>query len=155
DVTEPGQLIENVNPLARESESYYAFDGSRLETLKKVWLKPVRGVLSDDFYYMPGLGALYSRVSSYVFADWNKCGEEWGLAPYGRPGAMKPLLDIKNGELDVFDWDADFDKPWLVETERDWEKGPSMTHWEDLAWRVQDDAEKVLLERARWLRETT
>jgi carbamoyltransferase len=155
DVTEPGQLTENVNPLARESESYYAFDGSRLETLKKVWLKPIRGVLSDDFYYMPGLGALYSRVSSYVFADWNKCGEVMGLAPYGRPGAMKPLLDIKNGELSVFDWDADFDKPWLVETDRDWEKSSSMPHWEDLAWRVQDDSEKVLLERAIWLRETT
>ena len=30
-----------------------------------------------------------------------------------------------------------------------------MKHWEDLAWRVQDDTEKVLLARAAWLRETT
>ena len=30
-----------------------------------------------------------------------------------------------------------------------------MQHWEDLAWRVQDDTEQVLLERANWLRETT
>jgi carbamoyltransferase len=30
-----------------------------------------------------------------------------------------------------------------------------MGHWEDMAWRVQHDAEEVLLERARWLRETT
>ena len=30
-----------------------------------------------------------------------------------------------------------------------------MRHWEDLAWRVQDDTERVLLERAIWLRETT
>jgi carbamoyltransferase len=37
DVTEPAQMTNNVNPLARESESYYRFDGSRLETLKKVW----------------------------------------------------------------------------------------------------------------------
>jgi predicted NodU family carbamoyl transferase len=27
DITEPGQLTDNVNPLARESESYYKFDG--------------------------------------------------------------------------------------------------------------------------------
>jgi carbamoyltransferase len=33
----------------------------------------VRGFLSDEFYYMPGLGAAYSRVSRYIFADWNKC----------------------------------------------------------------------------------
>src|SRR4029077_16186186 len=37
----------------------------------------------------------------------------------------------------------------------DWEKSSFMPHWEDLAWRVQDDAETVLLARARWLRETT
>jgi carbamoyltransferase len=38
---------------------------------------------------------------------------------------------------------------------RGWEGSPSMRHWEDLAWRVQDDTENVLLARARWLRETT
>ena len=40
DVTEPGQLTDNVNPLARESESYYKFEGSRIGALKKIWLKP-------------------------------------------------------------------------------------------------------------------
>jgi carbamoyltransferase len=30
-----------------------------------------------------------------------------------------------------------------------------MRHWEDLAWQVQDDTERVLLARATWLRETT
>jgi carbamoyltransferase len=155
DVVEPGQQTDNVDPLARESESYYRFEGCRLETLKKVWLKPVRGFLSDEFYYMPGLGALYSRVSSYIFANWNKCGEVMGLAPYGRPGAIKPLLQMKGGDLTVPEWDMEFNKPWQVEREPNWEAAPSMRHWEDLAWRVQDDLEKVLVERAIWLRETT
>jgi carbamoyltransferase len=64
DVKEPGQLTEGVNPLARESESYYRFKGTQLETLKKVWLEPRRGFLSAEFFNMDGLGALYSRVSS-------------------------------------------------------------------------------------------
>jgi carbamoyltransferase len=155
DIKEPDQRTEGVNPLARESESYYKFSGSKLETLKKVWLNPVRGFLSDEFYYMQGLGALYSRVSSYVFADWNKCGELMGLAPYGRPGAAKPLLEMKNGELNIFDWGVEFNKPWFMGREPNWEKSSSMRHWEDLAWRMQDDTEKVLLARANWLRETT
>ena len=159
DVTEPGQLTEDVNPLARESESYYKFNGSKIETLKKVWLKPTRGFLSDEFYYMPGLGALYSRVSSYIFADWNKCGEVMGLAPYGRRDAIKPLLDFKDADretdLSVPDWGMEFNKPWLVERDQNWEASPSMQHWEDLAWQIQDDTERVLLERAKWLRETT
>jgi carbamoyltransferase len=155
DITEPGQLTKNVNPLARESESYYSFDGSRIETLKKVWLKPVRGFLSDEFYFMPGLGALYSRVSIYIFAHWNKCGEVMGLAPYGRPDAIKPLLEIKSDEVGVPEWGVEFDKPFLPEQERDWEASSSMQHWKDVAWRVQDDAETLLLKRAIWLRETT
>ena len=89
------------------------------KTLKKIWLKPTRGFLSDEFYYMPGLGALYSRVSSYIFADWNKCGEVMGLAPYGRRDAVKPLLDFKDADretdLSVPEWGMEFNKPWLVD----------------------------------------
>jgi carbamoyltransferase len=155
DVTEPGQLTDNVNPLARESESYYKFDGSRIETLKKIWLRPVRGFLSDEFYFMPGLGALYSRVSIYIFAHWNKCGEVMGLAPYGRPNALKPLLEMRGDEVDIPEWGVEFDKPFLPEQEPDWEASSSMQHWKDVAWRVQDDAETLLLKRAIWLRETT
>src|SRR5262245_6261505 len=155
DVAEPRQLTETADPLARESESYYRFHGSTLETLKKFWLKPSRGFLSDEFYYMQGLGALYSRVSSYIFADWNKCGEVMGLAPYGRPRAVKPLLDLRDGELMVPDWGVEFDKPWLVDREPKWEASSAMEHWKDLAWRVQNDAETVLLNRAIWLRQTT
>lgn len=160
DVKEPGQPTAGVNPLARESESYYEFDGSKIEPLKKIWLKPTRGFLSDEFYYMPGLGALYSRVSSYIFADWNKCGEVMGLAPYGSPNAIKPLLTFKeesdnDTDLAIPDWGVDFDQPWLVMREQNWETSPSMQHWQDLAWRIQDDTERVLLARAKWLREAT
>lgn len=142
------------NPLARESESYYRFSGTQLDCLKKVWLEPSRGMLNEEFYSMPGLGALYSRASTYVFGDWNKCGELMGLAPYGRREQVKPLLGIENGELRVPDWNAEFRQPYLMGT-GDWEKHPAMRHWEDLAWRVQDDTENVLLARTRWLRETT
>ncbi len=52
-------------------------------------MEPDRGFLSDEFYTMPGLGALYSRASTYIFGDWNKCGELMGLAPYGRRDQVK------------------------------------------------------------------
>jgi carbamoyltransferase len=155
DITEQDQGTEGVNPLARESESYYRFRGSKLETLKKVWLHPVSGFLSDDFFFMRGLGARYSRVSSYIFADWNKCGEVMGLAPYGRPNRFKPLVELKDGELHVPDWTEEFNQPFVPESPVKWEASPSMQHWEDLAWQVQDDTERALLERAIWLREIT
>lgn len=154
DVMEPYSAADAATPLARESESYYRFDGGRLECLKKVWMEPARGLLSDEFYNMPGLGALYSRASTYVFGDWNKCGELMGLAPYGRRAQVRHLLELKDGELDVPPWTAEFSQPYLMDG-GSWEKSPAMRHWEDLAWRVQDDTENVLLARARWLRETT
>ncbi|MDY7813999.1 carbamoyltransferase N-terminal domain-containing protein, partial [Burkholderia pseudomallei] len=57
-------------------------------------------------------------------------------------------------ELRVPSWDAGFTQPYLMGS-GDWEKHPSKRHWEDLAWRVQDDTENVLLARTRWLREAT
>jgi carbamoyltransferase len=155
DVQEPYPASDTATPLARESESYYKFNGSSIECLKKVWMEPDRGFLSDEFYNMPGLGALYSRASTYIFGDWNKCGELMGLAPYGRREQVKSLMDIADNKLSVPRWTSEFNRPYVMDSEGKWDSSPSMRHWEDLAWRVQDDTEKVLLARARWLRETT
>jgi carbamoyltransferase len=154
DVTESYPSSDVATTLARESESYYKFRGSTLECLKKVWMEPDRGFLSDEFYNMPGLGALYSRASTYIFGDWNKCGELMGLAPYGRREQVKHLLQLTDGKLHVPHWTSDFKQPYIMDGSN-WERSPAIRHWEDLAWRVQDDTENVLLARARRLRETT
>src|SRR4051812_46451153 len=154
DVMEVFPASDTATPLARESESYYKFSGTNLDCLKKVWMEPDRGFLSDEFYNMPGLGALYSRASTYIFGDWNKCGELMGLAPYGRREQVKHLLELTDRTLRVPHWTSDFRQPYVTDG-GNWEASPSMRHWEDLAWRVQDDTEKVLLARARWLRATT
>ena len=153
DIDEP--YTENVDPLARESESYYRFQGSEIELLRKFWLKPTRGFLSDEFYNMPGLGAVYSRVATYIFGDWNKCGEVMGLAPYGKPGKIAPLMRLENDEVIVPDWGEEFNRPFLEESGETWENSPKLEHWQDMAWRVQQDTEEVLLKRAIWLREMT
>ena len=154
DVVEPCPPGDTATALARESESYYKFSGSKIECLKKVWMEPDRGFLSDEFYNMPGLGALYSRASTYIFGNWNRCGELMGLAPYGRRDQSKHLLELADGSLRVPRWTSDFKQPFVMDR-GGWEASPAMSHWEDLAWRVQDDTENVLLARARWLRETT
>jgi carbamoyltransferase len=145
---------DDAHPFARESESYYVFEGSRLRAVKKVWMGPSAGLVNDDFTTAPGLGALYSRVSEYVFGDWNKCGEIMGLAPYGRP-TLEPLMSLEDGELRVHEWPERCRHPWPGDPDESWEASPHREEYEDLAWRVQEDTETVLLERARWLAETT
>ncbi len=154
DVVEGVPAADETHALARESESYYRFDGARLETVKKVWMGPEKGVLSDEFYTMPGLGAVYSRVSTYIFADWNKCGEVMGLAPYGRP-ALPPLMELRGEDLVVHPWGAEKRRPNLGLGDAQWQESPLRPEWEDLARRVQQDAEEILVARARWLRERT
>lgn len=155
DVNESFPETDTATPLARESESYYTFSGTQLSCIKKVWMEPDRGFLSDEFYNMPGLGALYSRASTYVFGDWNKCGELMGLAPYGRPGNIASLMSIEDNKLTVPRWTTGLNKPYIPDADEKWDTSPAMKHWEDVAWRVQDDTEKVLLARTAWLRDTT
>jgi carbamoyltransferase len=149
---------DDVNPLARESESYYTFSGSSIQAIKKVWINPAKGLLHDEFFSMDGLGALYSRVSCYIFQDWNKCGEVMGLAPYGRPDVIEPLIVYEDGVLKFREWTTEFNQPWLEPdppSKLTWENSPSLQHWRDIAWRIQKDTENVLVERAKWLRATT
>ena len=58
---------------------------------------------------------------------------------------MAPLMDMKEGELKVPAWSDDVNAlkhhtSWT--TERNGKDSPSMPHWEDLAWQVQDDTER-------------
>jgi carbamoyltransferase len=76
------------------------------------------------------------------------------LAPYGRRERVKHLLELTDGTLHVPHWTTDFRQPYVMDR-GNWEASPAMPHWEDIAWRVQDDTENVLLARARWRRETT
>jgi carbamoyltransferase len=154
-VSEPIPSDDDAPPLARESESYYRFRGSDIETLKKIWMEPTPGFLNDEFFMMPGLGALYSRVSRYVFGDWNKCGEVMGLSAYGRPNTSAPLAQLQHERLDIPEWTAERNTPWLGGSNAAWEKSPAREGWQELARQVQDDTERVLLERARWLHEMT
>jgi carbamoyltransferase len=155
DCTEPVPAGSEAPPLARESESWYRFRDGQIEPLRKYWLQPARGFLNDEFIGMAGLGALYSRVSTYVFGDWDKCGEVMGLAPYGRPGRA-PLLSLgADGGLEVPDWTEAMEHPFLGRTDAAWEASPHRAEWEDLALRVQEDLEEVLLARARRLHAET
>jgi carbamoyltransferase len=154
DVTEPVPEADDTDPLAREAESYYRFEGTELETLRKVWIEPERGLLAEQFYGFAGLGALYSRVASYVFGHWNRCGEVMGLAPFGREG-MKPLMWLEGERLVVPRWFEERKNPGVDLDDEAWRRSPHLQEWQDLAWRAQEDTERILVERARWLHERT
>ena len=70
----------------REAESAYTFDGPRMRRVCKRWV-PHRSppeLYNHGFENLESLGALYSRVSSHVFGDWNACGKVMGLGPWAQ-----------------------------------------------------------------------
>jgi carbamoyltransferase len=154
DVLETVPAASETHPLSRESESYYAFEGKSLRAVEKVWMPPTKGLVNEEFFFMPGLGALYSRVSTYIFGHWNRCGEVMGLAPFGRL-EMAPLVELRGGVLHVAEWPENFEHPYTGYSDEAWRTSPQRGHWANLARRVQEDTENVLIERARTLHERT
>jgi len=171
DVTENIPAADTGHAADRESESYYVFRGTEIECVGKEWLRATPGTLSEDFTKLAGLGAVYSRVSEYVFGNWNKCGEVMGLAAYGKArDDLPPLVGVHPaGRQDgrtwaVPMWPEWLHNPWVPPQEGDltpaqeqaaWEASPHQQEWRDLCRRVQTDLEEALLERARRLHAET
>lgn len=96
----------------REAETVYSFRGSEVRKVFKRWV-PVRSpseLYNHGFENLESLGALYSRVSSHVFGDWNVCGKVMGLGPWAArwrsaaPSAARSSL--LSGRLDGVGDDA-------------------------------------------------
>lgn len=70
----------------REAESAYYFDklSSSIIPIFKRWSREGSPpeLYNHGFENHESLGAVYSRISSYVLGDWNACGKIMGLAPW-------------------------------------------------------------------------
>ena len=77
----------------REAETAYLFENMSLRPVFKRWSRERSPpeLYNHGFENMESLGAVYSRISSHIFGDWNACGKVMGLAPW----AGKKLEDTK------------------------------------------------------------
>ncbi|CAM9461412.1 unnamed protein product, partial [Ectocarpus fasciculatus] len=81
----------------REAESAYQFmpgadGGPTLVPIYKRWTRERSPpeLFNHGFENMESMGAVYSRVSSHIFGDWNACGKVMGLAPYASSKSPPP-----------------------------------------------------------------
>ncbi len=136
----------------REGETVYRFDKNSLKTIYKRWIEE----RSPSFLYnygfenMESLGAIYSRISSHIFGDWNACGKVMGLAAYGDAKKIPPILE---GELEslIVNWEL----LHSLEHPNDWRNEKNRRFYENLAARVQADLERVALTFFKKLRRET
>jgi len=104
----------------REGESVYTFrrdrekNTIRLTPVVKRWIEEQSPptLYNHGFENMMSAGAVYSRVSSNIFGDWNACGKVMGLAPWhtvwNKDNTLPSLMSgslLKEGGL-IVDWEA-------------------------------------------------
>eukprot|EP01039_Chlorochromonas_danica_P005830 gene5830-6420_t len=80
----------------REAESAYLFHRSsgQLKPVFKRWTRErsPSELYNHGFENMESIGAIYSRISSHIFGDWNACGKVMGLASW----ANRPIFQTKS-----------------------------------------------------------
>lgn len=136
----------------REAESAYLLKGKTLTRLCKRWT-PLRSpslLHNYGFENMESLGAIYSRISSHIFTDWNACGKVMGLAGHGAPDRDCPIMTGPLEKLKV-NWP-------LLDTlipAPAWDDAESAEQNRELAATVQENLEAVALDFVRRLREKT
>lgn len=139
----------------REAESVYRFDGRKLERLFKRWAQEHTPVFLYNYGFenQDSLGAVYSRVASHVFGDWNACGKVMGLAPWaGRWGADEGPQALMTGPLEELA--VDFPRLRSAPDPNRWRDHGDRAAYARLAADLQHDLEEVLLEFLTRLRRT-
>ena len=147
----------------REGESVFSFRGLELELLFKRWIREHTPTLLYNYGFenMESLGAVYSRVSSHVFGDWNACGKVMGMAPWA------PVWNAGGAAAEGGPDEAWVLRGPLEQLQVNWPRLRSAPHpngWEDEAHRpgyaqlshdLQRDLEQVVLPFLAGLRERT
>ncbi|MDA0666937.1 MAG: hypothetical protein O3A95_04075 [Planctomycetota bacterium] len=131
----------------REGESVFQFEGLQMQRRFKRWIAEKTPILLHNYGFenMESLGAIYSRVSSHVFGDWNTCGKVMGLAPWASEwdagGTRKPVLQGPLEDLKV-DWERLRKEP----APNGWAEEANRPKYARLAEDLQRDLEDVVLE---------
>lgn len=140
----------------REGESVFTFEGLDLCRQSKRWIAERTPVLLHNYGFqdMESLGAVYSRVASHVFGDWNTCGKVMGLAPWAghwdQGGARKQVMQGPLEQLQV-----DWQRLRSEAAPNAWSEEQHRPGYARLADDLQKDLEDIVLDFLQRQRELT
>jgi carbamoyltransferase len=129
-----------------EKDSYYYFDGRRLQPIVKDYSP--WGYALRDFPMCPpttlhSIGGLYQAASYYCLGGIDDSGKLMGLAPYGRPGVYSDeIFELRDGRVFVnYEWMSRFNRPIRLAQDL---RG-NFQYYADIARWVQEELERALL----------
>ncbi len=133
--------------LYAEKDSYYHFDGNKLNPLYKDF-STIKLYANRYPVYLPtsnhSIGGFYSMVSGYCFGNMDDAGKLMGLAPYGRQGIFtEPIFRLEDGRVHVIEEVlALFNRPMHF---LDHSLKGNFQYYADIAIWVQKEVEKAIL----------
>lgn len=142
----------------REAETVYLVtfnnDSFEVQRIFKRWTpeNEPSELTNHSFEEMDSVGAMYSRVSSIIFKDWNNCGKVMGLAPF-HSSKRTPSSERMFIEGDLFDGSIDMRKGkreglvHLHNSFKDVKANRSrelLSYYEQISYGVQNDLEEVV-----------
>ena len=135
-----------VDHLHFEKDSYYHFDGRRLQTIAKdfsPWGYGIREYPMCPPTTQHSIGGLYQAASNYCLGGVDDSGKLMGLAPYGKPGVhANEIFALCDGRVFIrYDSLAQFNRP--VRSPQDFRA--NFQHYADIARWVQGEVERALL----------
>lgn len=140
----------------REAETAFLFRSLRLRRLFKRWTPETTPVFLHNYGFadMTSLGAVYSRVASHVFGDWNDCGKVMGLAPWAPEWAPRlRRRPVMRGPLERLEVDAE--RLRAEPQPNGWSEERNRPGYARLAADVQSDLERVAVDFLTRLRRRT
>lgn len=146
-------VVQNLSPYegegSRELESFYRFDASGGEILRKV------------IGHWCGIGATYGHASKLIFGDYLDAGKTMGLAPYGRPYANSLFFDeVGTDEFRAYTRSTSPERLALESRIESWRQHTRSPNYKedlltDFTASLQLETEEALIVHARWLQQHT
>lgn len=139
--------VNSLPALYAEKDSYYFFDGKRMNPLYKDF-SVINLANHPHPVHLPtsrhSIGGYYAMVSEYCFGNADDAGKLMGLAPYGKPGVYKePIFMLENNRVWVNE-----ETLRLFTEPADAVSRPFKEHFQyyaDIARWVQDELERAVI----------
>ena len=146
-------VIQNLSPFegdsSRELESFYRFNSSGGEILRKV------------IGHWCGIGAVYGHASKLIFGDYLDAGKTMGLAPYGTPYPKSLFFDeVGTDEFRAFTRSTSPERSALESRIERWRQLTRTSNYKsdlltDFTASLQLETEEALIKHARWIHKRT
>ena len=104
EASRPSDAFEGIDvDRFRESTSVYIYDDVTLKPHAKTYHSLKSTPYSPDlgFSEFTSVGAVYSKVSTAIFGDWNQCGKVMGLATYSENAKGGVVSGDLFGKLEI------------------------------------------------------